>query len=183
MSSTFIQFLHDRSAAGVAHVTGSLLDHLEGTARILREWGSPAHLCDAGLAHAVYGTSGFPLALLDVRTERSTLVGLIGAEAEHLVYLYGACDRERVYPQIGVERQVRMHDRFDGRVYSLEPRQLAELMELTFANELEIAAADAAQADAVERAYGALFRRSRGLVSASASATFERLCGAARIGA
>lgn len=182
MSTRFIQFLHDRSAEGVAHVNGSLFDHLEGTARLLREWGNPPSVCDAGLAHAVYGTSGFPLALLDARTDRSTLADLIGPEAEQLVYVYGSCDRTRVYPQIGIERQVWMHDRFDGRTYVLQPASLAAFMEVTFANELDIATSDAGAADAFRRMYGTLFERCRPLVSAPAYACFERLCGTTHVG-
>jgi hypothetical protein len=53
----------------------------------------------AGLAHAVYGTDGFDLVLLDP-ADRTTLRNLIGASAERLVYLYGACDRGRTWRRL-----------------------------------------------------------------------------------
>lgn len=52
----------------------------------------------AGLAHAVYGTDGFDLALLDP-ADRTTPRVLIGESAERLVHLYGACDRDRTWPR------------------------------------------------------------------------------------
>ena len=53
----------------------------------------------AGLCHAVYGTDGFPTALLAV-TERHVLSGIAGADVEELVYLYASCDRKFSYPRL-----------------------------------------------------------------------------------
>jgi hypothetical protein len=179
----FLEFLDARAAEGVAHVTGTLAEHLQETEQLLRDWGNPRYICDAGLAHAVYGTSGFPLALLNPATDRGELVRLIGDEAEALVYFYASCDRAEVYPQIGGPEPLQFRDRFDGRIFTPPRPLLSAFMEVTFANELQIAAADATQAEAVLRLYGELFTRSRSLVSPQAYACFERICRPGQAGA
>ena len=58
------------STGQVPHVAKTLFEHLQGTYELLREWGNPPDVCHAGLCHALYGTDGLPVALLDVRSER-----------------------------------------------------------------------------------------------------------------
>jgi hypothetical protein len=174
--AAFVQFLQSRSAATLDHVTGTLLEHLDGTHDLLRQWGNPPAVCRAGLAHAVYGTSGFPVAVLDARSERGELSRLIGPEAEALVYFYASCDRPFVYPQIAAGAPVLFRDRFTGDVFTPSGSLLARFMEVTFANELEILSKDPGLADQIKTVYGALFARSRSLVSDPAFACFTRLC-------
>ena len=62
-----IQFLgaHGADGAGqIAHLNGSLFDHLERTELLLRRWGCSETVSIAGLCHAAYGTDGFPTALV-----------------------------------------------------------------------------------------------------------------------
>ncbi len=174
----FLQLLHSRAAASLDHVTGTLLEHLQGTHDLLDEWGNSPDICLAGLAHAVYGTSGFPVAVLDVTTERGDLVDAIGPRAEALVYFYASCDRAVVYPQIGAGQAVPFRDRFTGEVFVPDDGILSRFMEVTFANELQIALGDVSLTDQITAAYGALFVRSRALVSPAAFACFTRICGA-----
>ena len=87
-----IAFLKTRSAEQIAHVNGTLLAHLEGTCALLLGWGNPIDLCLAGLCHAIYGTDGFPVQLLDI-SRRWELKRMIGPQAEEFVYFYASCDR------------------------------------------------------------------------------------------
>src|SRR5215210_6397781 len=81
-----------------AHLNGSLEEHLRGTYALLAEWENPRFVCVAGLYHAVYGTQ--PMKALGIPhneyspADRPKIRKVIGARAEALVYLYGACDRD-----------------------------------------------------------------------------------------
>src|SRR5690242_5488183 len=91
-----------------AHLYGSLESHLLGTYSLLSEWGNPEFVCDAGLYHAVYGTQ--PMKELGIphkdysASDRPKIAAIIGPQAESLVYLYAACDRDYFYPNIGALR-------------------------------------------------------------------------------
>lgn len=125
-------------AGDFAHLNGSLEVHLCGTEALLRSWAAPEHVCRAGLFHAAYGTAGFANALIPIEL-RSEIRNLIGRQAENLVYLYCACDRDKFYPSFGSPEQNQLPDRFTGHMVQLDPRTLSFFCELTAANELEIA--------------------------------------------
>lgn len=63
MSDKF-QLLFDLGAGEFEHLNGSLIEHLNGTRNLLREWGAVTELQDAGLYHAAYGTAGFSESLV-----------------------------------------------------------------------------------------------------------------------
>src|SRR5438552_19168009 len=108
------EFLVARGAAELDHPGGTLLAHLRRTRDTLTGWGARPELCRAGLAHAAYGTDGFRHGLVEL-ADRAVLAELIGAEAEAIVYVYGACDRAYSYPLLaGAEPRIR--DRFTGAV-------------------------------------------------------------------
>jgi hypothetical protein len=172
-----LNFLETQAAQLRPHVNGSLLEHLQGTCRLLHEWGNPDDICTAGLAHAVYGTAGFPPMLLDVTSDRQKLIDMIGQQAEALVYLYASCDREYVYPQLGMGTPVRFRDRFTSRIFEPAPGLLTALVEITFANELEMVCAEPSHAPHFRHAYQSLFERCRSMVSAGGIACFDRVCG------
>jgi len=146
------------------HVNGSLAEHLRGTEALLRRWGSRDALCAAGLFHAVYGTAGIRGSLVGLAS-RGTINDLIGAEAEALAYLYGACDRATFHPRIGTPAQLRFADRFTTSQYRIGEAQLRDFCELTLANELELAASGAAFLARNRTELCELFERMRGLVS------------------
>jgi hypothetical protein len=154
------------------HVSGSLARHLVQTERLLRSWQSRDALCLAGLYHAVYGTDGIrgSLAGLD---RRNAIAAIIGAEAEALAYLYGACARATFHPRIGTLDQLRFADRFTGSEYAIGEPALRDFCELTVANELELALAS----DAFRMEYAAelsiFFRRMDGLVTADCERTWR----------
>lgn len=165
--------LLDLGANRFPHVAGSLARHLRGTEALLRRWGNRNALCLAGLYHAVYGTEGIRGSL--VRLDgRPSIAHIIGSEAEHIVYLYGACARARFHPRIGTRDQLRFVDRFTMSEYAIAEATLRDICELTLANELELASSSEAfrteyRADLLD-----LFDRMRGLVSASGCAAFRR---------
>ena len=132
-----LEQLTQLGAARVSHKNGTLLQHLEGTWSLLRDWGNPEAICLAGLYHSVYGTGGFEQQSVPLE-ERPRIAGLIGTEAERLVYLFGACERPVNHPRIGVEQPMLFHDRFLEQDYPLEDRQWRAQCEIMLANEVDL---------------------------------------------
>jgi hypothetical protein len=161
-------------AGEFAHLNSSLAQHLIGTEALLRQWQASAAICRAGLFHATYGTAGFDAELVPLSL-RHQIAKLIGSDAEALVYLFCACDREHFYPRIGTTEQHRFTDRFRGEELILSDEQLCALCEITLANELQIAAESAT----FRQQYGAelseLFERMRGLVSETGFQAYRQL--------
>jgi len=144
-----LEFLRSRAADTMPHLNGTLLDHLLGTERLLRSWGSPEELCLAGLCHAAYGTEGFAPFLVSwsdrglmagaLRDAGAAGNGALGAVVEETVYFYGSCDRSVLYPQLGGHGPVTFRDRFLDATFEPSAAQLRDFVDLTLANELEIA--------------------------------------------
>jgi hypothetical protein len=59
---------------------------------------------------------------------------------EAVVYLYASCDRGATYPQLEKEGPVAFRDRFSDRTFEPSPAALQDFVDLTLANEIEIAA-------------------------------------------
>jgi hypothetical protein len=133
-----MEFLLARGALDVDHPGGNLLTHLRRTHDTLLRWGARPALRLAGLAHAAYGTDGFPQSLIGV-TARPNLMLLIGSEAEEIVYTYGSCDRAFSYPTLS-NGLPRMRDRFTGTVSQPGLQLVRDFVELTIANELDVLA-------------------------------------------
>lgn len=125
-----------RGADEIDHAGGSLYVHLHRVAKRLGSLGASDTLVLAGLAHAAYGTDGFPTQLFDWRTERPVLESVVGAEAERIVYLYGACDRETTWRDLAEHRTVT--DRFTGTSEELGTEDLRDFVDLTIVNELDV---------------------------------------------
>ena len=161
------EFLRSSGTEEMTHPGGTLYAHLLRVARTLRGWGADPDVQLAGLCHAAYGTDGFAPRLLDIG-ERSRLRGLIGERAESIVYLYGSCARDAVYPRLGRESPVLFVDRFTGAECVPEPAALRAFAEITVANELDVLAHNAELKARHGRALSGLFDRSRALLSAAA---------------
>ena len=130
-------------AGDFAHVAGTLAPHLAKTAALLQQWGNRDALCLAGLYHAVYGTDGIRGELTPL-ARRPAIAEVIGVEAEAIVYVFAACDRDAFHPCIGTPRETQFVDRFSATQYSIPVSMLADFCELTLANELELARSSAA---------------------------------------
>jgi len=130
-------FLLNRGSGRIPHPGGTLHEHLIRVGALLAEWGADEDLQAAGVCHACYGTDGFGRALMAL-SERPALADLIGARAEWLVYVYGSCDRDAVYPALSGPGPVRFRDRFTGRTYPLPEEDARAFAELTAANELDV---------------------------------------------
>ncbi|MBL1078970.1 hypothetical protein JK358_31655 [Nocardia sp. 2] len=160
------QFLRERGAEGIPHPGGTLLAHLIRVGDTLAGWGAPVDVQLAGLSHATYGTDGFARALLPPE-ERGTLATLIGDHAEALVYLYGSCDRDAVYPQLHGSPVI-FRDRFTGLAYEPPRSDLRAFVEITAANELDVLAHNGELAEKYSEALFQLFERAHHLLSAQA---------------
>jgi len=161
-------------AGEFVHVVGTLAPHLQGTAALLERWGNRETLCLAGLYHAVYGTAGIHGALVS-HERRSLIADAIGTEAEAIVYLYGACDRDAFHPRIGTAHATQFVDRFTRSEYSIAQSALADFCELTLANEFELARSSAAFAAKHGRSLARLAERMRSHVSDAALGAFRNL--------
>lgn len=140
--SNALQLLRDRHADSIDHLNGVLLDHVKRTERLLLAWGSTDALAIAGLCHAVYGTDGFAPVLLSLN-ERAVLTEAVGSDVEAVVYFYASCDRGFLYPQIGTGGSPAFRDRFTGEVFAPSNEQLQTFVDLTLANEADVAKLDA----------------------------------------
>jgi len=82
------RWLRQGGAGSIQHPGGTLYAHLCRVHDRLAELECGVDTPLAGLVHAVYGTDGFDVTLLDWN-DRATLRNLIGDDAEALVYLSG----------------------------------------------------------------------------------------------
>ncbi|MFI5555605.1 DUF6817 domain-containing protein [Streptomyces sp. NPDC051738] len=158
--------LEDLGAGTLPHPGGTLLVHLRRVRSRLAGWNARPALQLAGLCHAFYGTDGFPVALLPL-DRRSELAGIIGVEAESIVYFYGSCDRAAAYPTLADEGSP-FRDRFTGRSHTPDTHLRRDFAELTAANELDLVDHDPAFRDRYGADLLALFTRFRPLLSQAA---------------
>ncbi|MFD8735975.1 DUF6817 domain-containing protein [Streptomyces sp. NPDC059618] len=170
------EFLRDLGADRIPHPGGTLLAHLGRVAHALAEWGADPDVQAAGLTHAAYGTDGFDESLLGL-DERARLAELIGERAEALVYLYAACDRSAVYPQLGRDQPLVFRDRFTGAEHSLTDDTLRALMAITAANELDLVRHNQDLAQRYGPSLARLFSRSNPWLSAPARDACTRMLG------
>lgn len=155
------------------HVNGELIFHLQNTYSYLSSWGNREALCIAGLYHAVYSTDGYEKQLIDI-SHRSKIIDLIGIEAENIVYYYAACDRNYFYSRIG-NKNLFYRNRFTEAENSLELQLFCDLLELTFANELEIAIDNKDFKERHRDWYIELFNRSQLYVSNQAFQAYQNV--------
>ncbi len=135
--ATALEWLDEHGAGDVPHPGGTLLAHLVRVADRLAAWGSPEAVRLAGLTHAAYGTAGFDDQLIGPE-RRVELRAVIGAEAEVLVYQYGACDRTTSYPQFAGTKPFALDDRFLGGQMRLTEDETRAFVSVTFANEIDV---------------------------------------------
>lgn len=173
-----IDLLVSLGAAEVKHPGGTLLSHLLRCVSLLESWGAGRELCEAGLLHALFAPDGSPDPMYSMLplSERPRVAQLIGERGEHLVYLYGACDREYSYPRL-MNASEQWRDRFTNEVRTLSEAELRELMEITAANETDICSHN----PRFRAEHGAelfeLFTRTRPLITDAAWARCQQVLG------
>jgi len=91
LTSTKIDFLKKVGTEDIPHSGGTLFDHLIGVFNILKDMDVAQHVQDAGLYHSIYGTAVFHH---QTTSDRGVVQGIIGEDAEHLVYLFCILGRE-----------------------------------------------------------------------------------------
>lgn len=116
------------------HARGSLHAHLIGTWELLHSWGCEPSVCLAGLYHSVYGTNFYELQSFPLQ-RRQEIRGVIGAEAEELVFLFCVADRPHaLWDACQIRRVI---DRLTGTSYPVSSDQAIALIEIECANCLE----------------------------------------------
>lgn len=125
-----------RGADELDHAGGTLYVHLHRVAKRLTSLGASDTLVLAGLAHAAYGTDGFPTHLFDWQQERPVLEAVIGPDAELLAYRYGSCERETTWRDLAEHHTVT--DRFTGTSEELTTEELRDFVDLSIVNELDV---------------------------------------------
>jgi hypothetical protein len=170
-----VQLLQTRGADQIAHLNGTLFEHLERTELLLRSWACSETVSLAGLSHAVYGTDGFPTALLTLE-ERTVLREVAGPDVEALVYLYASCDRAFVYPRLS-SGPMDFRDRFTGLTFLPAGGELRDLVDLTLANESDVGLVGTGSDEAPEWLH-TMFSLFQHLASASVRDGFDRLTSA-----
>lgn len=175
VNPALITQLNSYGAGKIEHLGGSLLEHLISTHDQLHSWGNPRYICEAGLFHAAYSTEAFGKELIPT-SQRDQLAKSIGAKSEALAYLYGACDRNWLYPQIG-NSIVTYKNRFTGIALPITKVALAELLEITVANELDVAEKNPKMKTNERQWFVNLFASCEAFVSERANAAYKNSFG------
>jgi hypothetical protein len=126
-----LEFLERVGASQAGHASGSLMDHLVGTWRLLQAWGCSDPVCFAGLFHSVYGTSYYKLQSVPFG-QRRQVRELVGDEAEQLAFLFCVADRPGALWAALDTRLIT--DRLTGAAHELSPHQTLALIEIECAN-------------------------------------------------
>jgi hypothetical protein len=167
-------WLRERGAGDVPHAGGSLYDHLGRVYDRMGALGLATDVRLAGLTHAVYGTDGFSVSLLDV-AERRILREIVGVAAERQVYRYGGCDRGHTWRALPATRLIR--SRFTGACESPPPDELRAFVDLSIVNELDVAEHDPVIAEKYGDHFRDIFAGWAGLASPAVVAEAERVLG------
>ena len=167
-------FLRERGAERVEHPGGTLYEHLCRVSERLGALGAEPWVRLAGLTHAAYGTDGFARTLVEW-TDREPLRSAVGLDAEELVYLYGACDRDRTWPTLAGTCAV--HDRFADETRPLDERQRGPFTDLSIVNELDVIEQNPELLEKHGEYFRDLFDRWAPLTSAPVAAEIRRVTG------
>lgn len=123
-----------RAAASreAGHTSAAGCDHLVKTCSILERWKCPSHLRKAGLFHTAYGGDNSAACLFPVH-DRQILRGVIGNDAEDLVYWYSVASDDSLRASVVHGPPFAIVDRRDGTVLPVAPSQFADLLTLRMA--------------------------------------------------
>ena len=132
---TYHELLRQLGVEKVEHYGRSLLQHLDGTYKLLNQWGNSEEVCVAGLFHSVYGTERLDSSKLE-SIDRSELEKVIGKYSELLVFLFSMANRTLLLTQnILPPFQIVRHD--TSEAITVAPDTLSALLEIGAANLVE----------------------------------------------
>ena len=165
-------WLRQHAAETIEHPGGTLYAHLSRVCDRLGRLGMDDDTRLAGLAHAVYGTDGFDVVLLD-RRDRNTLREIIGERAEALVHRYGGCDRSRTWQRLADTGEV--YNRFTSQTENPDPAQLRSFVDLSIVNELDVMEQDPSIVDKHGRYFRELFATWAAIASPQVTADVQNV--------
>jgi len=131
-----IKFLQAHGADSQGHSDETLLDHLQGTAQLLTDWGQPLTVCDAGLFHSVYGTESYTTASIP-ESLRPQVRALIGADAERRAWLFGMLSQRQFVADLSRTTDHRIQHRQTEEWVPISAAEQQDLLEMIAANALE----------------------------------------------
>ena len=167
MNPRYLSLLEALGAHATPHSRRTLLEHLRGTHDLLELWGNPSETCVAGLFHSVYGTYVFDRQCADL-SMRDRIRGVIGNDAEWLVYVFCVTDRRCFYENLG-RSHIILRDRLRNAEVRIDRRALAALIEIEVANMVEqIPRRSRKKALRAVEFYSQAFARSRDYISSAA---------------
>jgi hypothetical protein len=137
-AAMLLRFLQRRGAGSAPHMRNTLLGHLRAVHDVLVGGQGPGWLAAAGLLHSWYGSQRLDYEMGGA-ADRPVLQRLLGARAEELVWIYGACDFQFLCAAVARDGRPAYRDRRTGEVRELPPSVLLPLCELMVANEVELA--------------------------------------------
>jgi hypothetical protein len=126
-----VALLRDLGAGTIPHSNRYLIDHLQGTCRLLQKWQCDGDVCKAGLFHSVFGTPSFPHPLVDAELADSVREA-VGERVLHLVKLFSRVDWPLLLALISGES---LSD--GGGVAALGVNDKRAIVSLVWANVLE----------------------------------------------
>jgi hypothetical protein len=176
-ADTLVAFLVEVGAERIPHSKRTFLEHLVGTAAILERWDCGERACKAGLFHSIYGTQVFKNALLPF-DRRPGIRELLGEDAERLAYIFCAFERSSLWKAIDRGEPYAVKAR-DGGPIEVSHADVADLVRIAWANELE-QAAHVALSDEARVRFRQNLARSVPFLSPRALAELEAMHGPAR---
>ncbi|CAL1388384.1 unnamed protein product [Linum trigynum] len=94
---SLLSLLHSAGAGECWHKHGTFVEHLYGTYRMLKLWGSPEAVCRCGLFHSTYSNAYVSLALFPhTESSRAQLRAHLGPDAERLVHFFCSVPRQKL---------------------------------------------------------------------------------------
>ncbi|CAJ1949303.1 unnamed protein product [Cylindrotheca closterium] len=140
------KYVEQQVPAVLDHTGTEAFDHhLKGVQAVLRYWGAPDHLANAGLFHSIYGTEGFQGFSLPL-AERQAIQQLIGKEAERLCFWFCMVDRSTLDQTVmdwdkpledNVQFTLRSRPELGRFALTLNKEEWLDFVELTIADWLE----------------------------------------------
>jgi Cupin superfamily protein len=138
------ELLRELGADQIPHSRRTLLEHLIGTADIIRRWTDDENTYKAALFHSSYGTEFFKNAPLKSLTDsveaRKRIMDAIDPAAERLVYVFCVMDRGSLRDAVrspGPTYSVKWHKDPERTPIKLLEHEFAALVQIVWANHME----------------------------------------------